>query len=135
MMTRILYTACIMKTHINKFYRRMAIGMVLYVLGLAVMNHIYTPQLPFKYWLILLPVLPMIFVSFTTIRFIAESDELWRKIYMEAWAFSGIATGFTCFSYIFLRGMGAPEFHGEWAFYIMWAYYLIGLFFSWRRYK
>jgi uncharacterized membrane protein YfcA len=123
------------KPHIKKFYWRMAVGMVAYVLGLVVLNHIYTPQQPYKYWLILLPALPMIYVSFATIRFIAESDELWRKIYMEAFAFSGIATGFTCSSYLFVRGMGAPEFHAEWAFYLMWAYFLIGLFFSWRRYR
>jgi type IV secretory pathway TrbD component len=123
------------KPHIKKFYWRMSVGMVAYALGLIVLNHIYTPQLPYKYWLILLPGLPMIYVSFATIRFIADSDELWRKIYMEAWAFSGIATGFTCFSYLFIRDMGAPAFHSEWAFYIMWAYYLIGFFFSWRRYK
>ena len=121
--------------HVKKFYWRMTVGMVAYVLGLIVLNHIYTPQLPYKYWLILLPVLPMIYVSFATIGFIAESDELWRKIYMEAWAFSGIATGFTCFSYLFIRDMGAPVFHAEWAFYMMWAYYLIGFFFSWRRYR
>jgi hypothetical protein len=58
-----------------------------------------------------------------------------RKIYTEAMAFSGIATGFTCFIYLFLRDMGAPEFRAEWACYIMWGYYGIGAFFSWRRYK
>jgi hypothetical protein len=82
-----------------------------------------------------LPVLPLIYVSAAIIRFISEVDEMWRKIFTEAAAFSAIATGFTCISYLFLRGMGAPEFHADWAFYLMWAYFLIGLFFSWRRYK
>ena len=50
-------------------------------------------------------------------------------------AFSGIATGFTCFTYLFLRDMGAPEFRAEWAFYMMWAYYGVGAMLSNRRYK
>jgi hypothetical protein len=62
-------------------------------------------------------------------------DEMKRKIVTEAAAFACLATGFSCFSYLFFRDMGAPEFHAEWAFYMMWAYYGIGLFFSWRRYR
>ena len=58
-----------------------------------------------------------------------------RKIVCEAMAFSAIATGFTCFTYLFLRDMGAPEFRGEWAFYLMWAYYGIGGVISGWRYR
>jgi hypothetical protein len=79
--------------------------------------------------------LPVIYICFTIIRYITELDEMWRKIYMEAMAFSGIATGFTCVSYLFLHDVGAPEFHAEWAYYMMWIYYFIGFFFSVRRYK
>jgi hypothetical protein len=31
--------------------------------------------------------------------------------------------------------MGAPEFHAEWAYYLMFAYFWIGFIFSWRRYR
>ena len=124
-----------MKPHVKKYYLRMALGLAGYVLGLFALNYFYKEHSPYRYWLILLPVLPLIFVSATIIRFVSETDEMWRKIFTEALAFSAIATGFTCFSYLFLRDIGAPEFHAEWAFYIMWAYYFVGLFFSWRRYR
>jgi hypothetical protein len=124
-----------MKPHIKKYFWRMTIGMTMYVLGIDVMNHLYTPQAPYKYLLILLPILPLIFVCFTIVRAVLEMDEMKRKIATESMAFTGLATGFTCFSYLFLRDMGAPEFRPEWAFYIMWIYYFIGAFFSWRRYK
>jgi hypothetical protein len=124
-----------MKPHIKKYYLRMTLGFAAYVLGLFALNYFYVKQSPQRYWLILLPVLPLIYVSAAIIRFISEVDEMWRKIFTEAAAFSAIATGFTCFSYLFVRGMGAPEFHAEWAFYIMWAYYGIGASFSFRRYK
>ncbi len=118
----------------SKHLLQMAVGFTGYVLGIMAMNRFYPCQ-QHKYWLVLLPLLPMIYMVTVIIRHVSEMDEMWRKIQTEAWAFSGLATGFTCFSYIFLRDMGAPEFHGEWAFYLMWAYYGIGLFFSWRRYQ
>jgi hypothetical protein len=123
------------KPQFKKYFWRMTLGMAAYVLGIAVMNHFYTPQSPYKYWLILLPILPLIFVCFAIVRAVVEMDEMKRKIATESMAFTGLATGFTCFSYLFLRDMGAPEFRPEWAFYIMWIYYGIGAFFSWRRYK
>jgi hypothetical protein len=125
----------LMRPHLRKYYWRMVAGLVAYGLGIDLANHIHTPPSPYKYLLILLPIAPLIYLSFTIIRYIVDLDEMKRKIYMEALAFSAIATGFTCFSYLFFRDMGAPEFRPEWAFYVMWAYYGIGLFFSWRRYK
>ena len=119
----------------RKYFWRMTVGMIAYVLGIVLGNYLHTPPSPYKYLLVLLPMLPLIYVSITIIQYIADTDEMWRKIYMEALAFSGLATGFTCFSYLFFRDMGAPEFRAEWAFYMMWAYYGIGLFFSWRRYR
>lgn len=116
----------------------MVVGFIAYALGLFAFIYIYVfwmKQSPYRYLLILLPILPLIYIAATIIRYISETDEMWRKIFTEALAFSAIATGFTCFSYLFLRDMGAPEFHAEWAFYMMWVYYLIGLFLSWRRYK
>jgi hypothetical protein len=125
----------LVKPHKRKHFWRLAGGMTAYVLSIWALNHFYpnTPQ--HKYWLVLLPLLPLIFVATSIIRAVSEADEMLRKIQTEAMAFSGLATGFTCFSYLFLRDMGAPEFHAEWAFYMMWNYYFIGLFFSRRRYR
>ena len=118
---------------------RMIIAFGGYAIGLVALNSFDTEHrphwLPHNYWLVLLPLVPLIYMATSIIRVVAELDEMKRKIYTEAMAFSGIATGFTCFIYLFLRDMGAPEFRGEWAFYIMWAYYWVGLFFSWRRYR
>lgn len=120
----------------SKYTLRTIAALIGYALGLVALNTFYTEQSArSKYWLVLLPLLPLIYMATSIIRCIADLDEMKRKIYTEAMAFSGVATGFTCFTYLFLRDMGAPEFRAEWAFYIMWAYYWIGLFFSWRRYR
>jgi hypothetical protein len=124
-----------MKPQVKKYSKRMIIGMVAYILGIDLANHLYAPNSLWRYLLVLLPILPIIYICFTIIRSVADADEMWRKIYMEAMAFSGIATGFTCVSYPFLHNVGAPIVPLECGFFLMWIYYFIGLFFSWRRYK
>ena len=114
--------------------RRMIVGLTAYALAVFAGSYFYKAQYPHKIWLVLLPVLPLIYIAATIMHQISEKDERWRKIVTEAWAFSAIATGFTCASYVFLRELGAPEFHAEWVICIMAAYALIGLFFSRRRY-
>lgn len=118
----------------SKYALRMIAGFTGYGLGLVLMNGLYNEQAPYRYALVLLPVLPLIYTAAAMIRSVSEFDEMQRKIIIEAMAFSGIATGFTCFSYLFLRDLGAPEFHAEWAFYLMWFYYGVGSILSSRRY-
>ena len=124
-----------MKPLVKKYNQRMILGMVAYILGIDLLHHLPMPPAPYKYLLVLLPILPVIYICTVIIRYIADSDEMWRKIYMEALAFSAIATGFTCVSYPFLHDVGAPKLPLESGFFLMWIYYFIGFFFSWRRYK
>ena len=124
-----------MKPPKRKHYWRMTIGMSAYVLGIGAMNHFYTPQSPYRYALILLPILPLIYVCFAIVRAVLDMDEMKRKIATEAMAFTGLATGFTCFSYMFVRNAGGPQIPLDCAFYIMWIYYFIGMFISWWRYR
>ena len=118
-----------------RYFLRMTVGFVVYALGLIALNFWYSGSSSHRYWLVLLPVLPIIYIVATIIRYVSELDEMWRKIITEAAAFSGIATGFSAISYMFLRDMGAPELRGQWVFCLMWAYYGLGLIFSWRRYR
>jgi hypothetical protein len=133
-MERRLYISADMKIK-SKYLSRMAIGLAGYALGLLMLNSLYEGHSPYKYGLVPLAVLPLLYVAATIIRAVSEMDEMWRKIVTEAMAFSAVATGFTCFSYLFVRGMGAPEFRAEWAFSLMWAYYGVGSMLSFRRYR
>jgi hypothetical protein len=121
----------------KKYFLRMVFGFTAYALGIFALHYLFKDKehSPYRYWLILLPILPLLYIAATIIRYILEMDEMWRKIITESLAFAAIATGFTCVGYLFLQDIGAPEFRAYWAFDIMWAYYGIGLFFSWRRYK
>lgn len=125
----------VMKPYIKKYLLRMTVGLACYGLGVCAVLHFYDKQSPYRYWLILFPVIPIIYLVTTTVRAVLEMDEMYRKVHIEAMAFSGLATGFTCISFVFFQIMGAPEFSPGWAFVIMWGFYAIGIFFSWRRYK
>jgi hypothetical protein len=121
----------------KKYLFRMFFGFTAYVVGILALHHFFEGKehSPCGYGLILLPILPLLYIAATIIRYISEMDEMWRKIITEALAFSALATGFSCIGYVFLQDIGAPEFRAYWAFDLMWAYYGIGLFFSWRRYR
>lgn len=119
----------------SKSLRRMILGLTGYAVGLVTMNLLSREAWSHKYWLVLLPVVPLLYTASVIVGVVAELDEMWRRILCEAMAFSAVATGFTCFSYLFMRDMGAPEFRAEWAFYMMWLYYGIGAMISSRRYQ
>jgi hypothetical protein len=119
----------------SKRVLQMIIGFTAYALGLVAMNYFDVRHPQHRYWLVLLPVVPTIYLVTVIFRSVSTLDEMKRKIVVEAMAFAGLATGFTCFSYLFVRDVGAPEFRAQWALYILWAWYWVGLFFSWRRYR
>jgi hypothetical protein len=122
-----------MKSNI-KFTVQFIIGLFGYALGLILINVFFKEDSNLKYGLVLLPIVPLVYIVAITIGAVTRLDEMWRKILTEAMAFSGLATGFTCFSYIFVRHLGMPTFQPEWAFYMMWFYYGIGAIWFGRKY-
>lgn len=114
----------------KRYIVEMVLGFLAYGLGLVALNYWFEPNS--SYCLVLLLILPLIYLSTSIIRIVTNMDEMQRKIIIEAMAFSGLASGFSCFSYLFLRDMGAPEFQAEWAFYIMWIFFGLGMIWSSR---
>ncbi len=105
-----------------------------YAVALLMFKVFYGQHPALTYGLLSLLYLALINMVAMIIRSFNRLDEMWRRIHTEAMAFSGLATGFTCFSYLFLRDMGMPEFRAEWAFYMMWFYYGIGAILAARKY-
>ena len=126
-----------MKCLHSKYWTQISVGSIAYASGMGIMYYFYGEHShsPYRFWLVLLPLLPIIYLTVIVHRHLSEKDEMWRKIITESLAFSATATAWTCLSYMFLRQMGAPEFHAEWAFYLAVAYYLIGNLFIRRRYR
>lgn len=124
---------CLMKENI-KYAVQFILAISGYALGLILMNVFFKEDSNLKYGLVLLPVVPIVYFVAITIGAVTRLDEMWRKILTESMAFSGLATGFTCFSYMFVRHLGMPTFQPEWAFYMMWFYYAIGAVCFSRKY-
>lgn len=137
-MLDIAWKACFTVATMNsrtKYIVQFLLGLAGYALGLIIMNAFFKQESPLKYGLILLPIVPLVYIILITIGHVARLDEMWRRIVTEAMAFSGLATGFTCFSYIFIRPLGLPAFQPEWAFYMMWLYYGIGTLWFGNKYR
>jgi len=121
--------------NVKRYTRRMFTGMAAYTAGIVVLNYGFTASDRLSYLLLLLPIVPMLYTLSVIIGAVSEMDELQQKIQIEAMAFSGLATGFSSFSYLFLQDAGAPSFQPEWAFYMMWLFYGTGILLATRRYQ
>jgi hypothetical protein len=120
----------------SKYVVRLLASLTAYGAGLVALNALYREHSPSNYLLVLLPVIPLLYCAFSIITFVTQMDEMWRKIITEAFAFSALATAFTCFSFLFVRDLKlVPAFQPEWAFYMMWVYYGVGVSLIWRRYR
>ena len=119
----------------TKFLLMMLLCFIGYSLGLWALNLFYDKNSEYRYLLVLLPMLPAFYIIPVSMRAISEADEMQRRIILEAWAFAGLATGFTCFGYSFMRDMGAPEFKAWVAFDLLAAYYFLGLALAKWRYR
>ena len=119
----------------TKFFIMMLACFLGYSLGLAALNLFYNQHSPYRYLLVLLPMLPTLYIIPVSMRAVSALDEMQRRIVVEALAFSGLATAFTCLGYSFLRDMGAPEFKSwvSWSFFG--TYYFLGLAWAYRRYR
>ena len=120
----------------RKCLLQMALGFIGYILGLVAYNTLFGPLhlSPFKWVLFFLPALPILYVVVTILRFALELDEMQRKVITETAAFAGLATAFTCFSFLFIRDLGG-DVRPEWGFYIFMIYYgIAGLIYG-RRFR
>ena len=72
------------------------------------------PEAPWRYYVALLPVVPMVFVLLIFVRSLSRLDELQKRIHLKAFGFSLGATALVTFGYGFLEGVGLP--HLNWTY-------------------
>lgn len=96
-------------------------------------------QLYLRAGLSLAPVIPIIFVCAALIRFLRDSDELERKIELEAIAFSSLCTGLIFISLGFLAATNIIYLNGAmvaiWVFPSLFGLYGVAKYFTSRRYR
>ena len=112
-------------------------GMVVYAALLITTVFILRdkPDVWWRFPIVVLPVIPVIFSSMAVVRRMRSLDELQRRIQLEAISFAFLSTAILTFTYGLLEGVGFP--HLDWTFVLplMAALWGIGLFFATRRYR
>lgn len=98
---------------VGKRYNRELIGsIVAYAILLVVV--IYLVDGPFensnfRYILVVLPMLPVVFTVRAIVRYLNDTDELERELQLKSLAISLAGTAFITFTYGFLERVGLPK--------------------------
>jgi hypothetical protein len=83
-----------------------------------------------RYFIVVLPVIPAALVIWLTVRALARLDEVQKRTQMQALGFSLAATGLLTFGYGFLEGAGLPHMNPTFVLPLMallWGLGLLGL--------
>lgn len=83
----------------------------------------------------LIPVLPVIWGGFITMKRIEQLDELQRRIQVHALGFAGIMTSLLAFSLGLLERVGTPQLSLVWVLPVMLALWGVGIQIAKWRYK
>ncbi len=123
-----------MKKYIVEFGIAMASYVVLLIISMYVLKSMDETS-PFRVPVALIPMIPLAGVLWAVIRRMRVMDELQRKIQFEAlsWAFG--MSALTTFSYGFLETVGFPRLSYFMVWPIMGGFWMIGLWFSKKRYS
>ena len=80
-----LYTGCMMKQHLKKYFVRMTAGFIVYVAGVCAAHYFHTKQSLHEYWpIFLFPIIPVIYIVAAIISFVSEGlDELQKKLSLK----------------------------------------------------
>jgi len=121
------------RTYLKEFGGAMIAYAVVLFVAIAVVNANHTA--PWRYIVVVLPVIPLCFALLAFLRFFRRMDELQRRIQLEALAFSFGGTMLIAATYTFLEAAGAPRLPLISVAPVMSVLWAIGAAFAIRRYQ
>src|SRR5207237_6357277 len=77
------------------------------------------PEAQWKYFVVVLPVIPAGLVIWLTVKALGRLDEVQKRTQMQALGFSMVATGLITLAYVFLEGVGIPHVHSTYVVPLM----------------
>jgi hypothetical protein len=91
------------------------------------------PEADWRYYVVLLPVLPAALVIWLFVKALTRLDELQKRIQMQSFGFALASTGLLTFGYGFLEGVGLPHLNWTFVLPLMAVLWAVGTaVFSWR---
>jgi hypothetical protein len=105
----------------KEFSRDMFLGMVAYVVVLFasiayIKDHM---DLPARFLIAVLPMIPLVFVARASVRRLTRLDELQKQIQYTALAITVLATALITLTYGFLENVGLPHVNVLWVWPLM----------------
>ena len=118
------------------YRRRLSIFLVLYSISTMMMVLRDPPEGSLVRWMTaLLPVLWGLLITRTLIQHIRQSDELQRRIYLEAFAVAFPITALIALTVGLLDYVGVQQLNGAWYVTIMLVLWVIGQIMAKRKYE
>ena len=93
------------------------------------------PDASWRYFVVLLPVIPAALVIWLTVRALGRLDEVQKRTQMQALGFSMAATGLLTFGYGFLEGVGLPHLNSTFVLPLMALLWGLGILVLNLRYR
>ena len=129
---------------VQRAYRRysieFALSMVLYVAAIWVRNWLLhgpvrqaTPALQCA--VAIMPIVPVALVFAAIVRLLLHTDEMQRRVYVNALALAGGATALLAVTYGLIEGDFAPRLSAWWTYGTFMVSWLVATFFVRRRYR
>lgn len=92
------------RRYVREFFPAMAAYVLLLFASLWMLKHVHA--VPLRVLIVLLPVVPVVFVVRAMVRLVLASDELERRLQLEAISIASMSVGLLSFAAAFLRGAG-----------------------------
>ena len=120
----------------RRYLLRWGAAMVAYLVllpaAIAVPNSF--PDAPWRYAVVLLPVVPMAWLAVAALLFLREADELQHRLHLEALGFAFATGSLVTFSYGLLQLAGLPTISWLWVWPVYGLMWIMGVAVSSLRY-
>ncbi len=123
------------RRYVREFFPAMAAYVLLLFASQALLKHVHS--MPLTVLVVLLPVLPIVFVVRAMVRLVLASDELERRLQLEAISIASMSVGLLSFAAAFLRDAGLLPIHNPlmWVLPALFAAYGIANWWVRRRFR
>jgi len=120
------------------YFWEFSLSMVAYTIAMIFSrDYLYTHQLaaPWRTLMALLPLIPILFAFVAIVRLILATDELMRRMIINALALAGGATMLLAVTYGLIEGEGFPLISIWWTYVTFMTSWIIAAFFVRRHYR
>ena len=93
------------------------------------------PPAPWKYLIAVLPATTALLMPAAIGRYFRSLDEMWRKVFMDSFAFAFILSAFLALAYGLMEAAGLPRLSWSLVWTLMAVCWTIGLVVAYERYK